>query len=557
MKKLITSLFLVASIISCGNSKSYEEFAQVENTKQDYALIPLPQKMETSKGVFIIDEHTTIQAGEDVNKEAQFLADYIKEVAGIAPQIKSAEGDVKRSISLKILKEFEKDEAYNLIVTHEKVLVEGASAKGVFYGVQTLKQLLALQAEQEGETSEKGIPSVSISDAPAFDYRGMHLDVARHMFPVDFIKKYIDLIAMHKMNTFHWHLTEDQGWRIEIKQYPKLTEIGSVRKETMIEKNFDPYKGDGKEYAGYYTQEEVKDIVAYAAERHVTIIPEIELPGHSRAVLAAYPELGNGTGPYEVATKWGVFKEILAPKEETFEFLENVLTEVMELFPSEYIHIGGDEAPKTEWEQSAQAQEVIKREGLKDEHELQSYFIQRIEKFLNKNGRQIIGWDEILEGGLAPNATVMSWRGNQGGIEAAKQKHNVVMTPNTHLYFDHYQADPETEPLAIGGNSTVEHVYSFDPIPEELSSEEEKYILGAQANVWTEYMNESDYVEYMVLPRMTALSEVVWTYPEERNWTEFKSRLVEFKKLYDQMDLNYATHFFDESNKAGKTVADE
>ena len=552
MKKLITSLFLAASIISCGNSKSYEEFAQVENTKQDYALIPLPQKMETSKGVFIIDEHTTIQAGEDVNKEAQFLADYIKEVAGIAPQIKSAEEDVKRSISLKISNDFDKDEAYNLIVTHEKVLVEGASAKGVFYGVQTLKQLLALQSEQEGEASEK-----SISDAPAFDYRGMHLDVARHMFPVDFIKKYIDLIAMHKMNTFHWHLTEDQGWRIEIKQYPKLSEIGSVRKETMIEKNFDPYKGDGKEYGGYYTQEEVKDIVAYAAERHVTIIPEIELPGHSRAVLAAYPELGNGTGPYEVATKWGVFKEILAPKEEAFEFLENVLTEVMELFPSEYIHIGGDEAPKTEWEQSAQAQEVIKREGLKDEHELQSYFIQRIEKFLNKNGRQIIGWDEILEGGLAPNATVMSWRGNQGGIEAAKQKHNVVMTPNTHLYFDHYQADPETEPLAIGGNSTVEHVYSFDPIPEELSSEEEKYILGAQANVWTEYMKESDYVEYMVLPRMTALSEVVWTYPEERNWTEFKSRLVEFKKLYDQMGLNYATHVFDESNKAGKTVADE
>lgn len=557
MKKLITSLFLAGSIISCGNSKSYEEFAQVENTKQDYALIPLPQKMETSKGVFIIDEHTTIQAGEDVNKEAQFLADYIKEVAGIAPQIKSAEEDVKRSISLKISNDFDKDEAYNLIVTHEKVLVEGASAKGVFYGVQTLKQLLALQSEQEGEASEKGIPWVSISDAPAFDYRGMHLDVARHMFPVDFIKKYIDLIVMHKMNTFHWHLTEDQGWRIEIKQYPKLTEIGSVRKETMIEKNFDPYKGDGKEYGGYYTQEEVKDIVAYAAERHVTIIPEIELPGHSRAVLAAYPELGNGTGPYEVATKWGVFKEILAPKEETFEFLENVLTEVMELFPSEYIHIGGDEAPKTEWEQSAQAQEVIKREGLKDEHELQSYFIQRIEKFLNKNGRQIIGWDEILEGGLAPNATVMSWRGNQGGIEAAKQKHNVVMTPNTHLYFDHYQADPETEPLAIGGNSTVEHVYSFDPIPEELSSEEEKYILGAQANVWTEYMKESDYVEYMVLPRMTALSEVVWTYPEERNWTEFKSRLVEFKKLYDQMGLNYATHVFDESNKAGKTVVDE
>ena len=557
MRKIITSLFLTMSIISCDTSKSYEEFAKVENKKQDYAIIPLPQKMETSKGVFIVDEHTKIQVSQDLSQEGQFLADYIEEVTGIAPEIKLNEKEVERSISLKISTDFDRDEAYNLIVTHEKVVVEGASAKGVFYGVQTLKQLLPLQSEIDAESAEIAIPAVTISDAPAFDYRGMHLDVARHMFPVDFIKKYIDLIAMHKMNTFHWHLTEDQGWRIEIKQYPKLTEIGSIRKETMIEKNFDPYKGDGKEYGGYYTQEEVKDIVAYAAKRHVTVIPEIELPGHSRAVLAAYPELGNGTGPYEVATKWGVFKEILAPKEETFEFLENVLTEVMELFPSEYIHIGGDEAPKTEWEQSAQAQEVIKREGLKDEHELQSYFIRRIEKFLNENGRQIIGWDEILEGGLAPNATVMSWRGNQGGIEAAKQKHNVVMTPNTHLYFDHYQADPETEPLAIGGNSTVSHVYSFDPVPEELSAGEEKYILGAQANVWTEYMKDSDYVEYMVLPRMTALSEVVWTYPEERNWDEFKARLVEFKKLYDQMDLNYATHVFDEVNNEENTLADE
>ncbi|WP_227740338.1 beta-N-acetylhexosaminidase [Salegentibacter sp. BLCTC] len=557
MRKIITSLFLTMSIISCDTSKSYEEFAKVENKKQDYAIIPLPQKMETSKGVFIVDEHTKIQVSQDLRQEGQFLSDYIEEVTGIAPEIKLNEKEAERSISLKISTDFDRDEAYNLIVTHEKVVVEGASAKGVFYGVQTLKQLLPLQSEIDAESAEIAIPAVTISDAPAFDYRGMHLDVARHMFPVDFIKKYIDLIAMHKMNTFHWHLTEDQGWRIEIKQYPKLTEIGSIRKETMIEKNFDPYKGDGKEYGGYYTQEEVKDIVAYAAKRHVTVIPEIELPGHSRAVLAAYPELGNGTGPYEVATKWGVFKEILAPKEETFEFLENVLTEVMELFPSEYIHIGGDEAPKTEWEQSAQAQEVIKREGLKDEHELQSYFIRRIEKFLNENGRQIIGWDEILEGGLAPNATVMSWRGNQGGIEAAKQKHNVVMTPNTHLYFDHYQADPETEPLAIGGNSTVSHVYSFDPVPEELSAGEEKYILGAQANVWTEYMKDSDYVEYMVLPRMTALSEVVWTYPEERNWDEFKARLVEFKKLYDQMDLNYATHVFDEVNNEENTLADE
>jgi hexosaminidase len=547
MKKLITLLFLTATLLACDKSKSYEEFAQVENKKQDYAIIPLPQKMETSNGVFVIDENTQIQASEELSQEAEFLADYIGEIAGITPAIKSDRDEVERSISLKISTDFDQDEAYNLKITHEKVVVEGASAKGVFYGIQTLKQLLPLKSKLQNESAAISIPAVAISDAPAFNYRGMHLDVARHMFPVTFIKKYIDLIAIHKMNTFHWHLTEDQGWRIEIKQYPKLTEIGSIRKETMIEKNFDPYKGDGEEYGGYYTQEEVKDIVEYAAKRHVTVIPEIELPGHSRAVLAAYPELGNNTGPYAVATKWGVFDEILAPKEETFKFLENVLTEVMELFPSEYIHIGGDEAPKTEWEKSAQAQEVIKREGLKDEHELQSYFIRRIEKFLNKNGRQIIGWDEILEGGLAPNATVMSWRGNEGGIEAAKQKHNVVMTPNTHLYFDHYQANPENEPLAIGGNSTVEHVYSFDPVPEELSTEEAKYIMGAQANVWTEYMKDSDYVEYMILPRMTALSEVVWTYPEERNWEEFKSRLTEFKKHYDEMDLNYATHVFEDS----------
>ncbi len=556
MKKLITSLFLAATLIACKNSKSYEEYAQVENSKQDYALIPLPQEMETSKGVFIIDENTQIHASEDLNQEAEFLAGYIGEIAGVTPGVTSKTDEVERSISLKISNNFDNDEAYDLRVTHEKVVIEGASAKGIFYGIQTLKQLLPLKSELSNETEEIGIPAVIISDAPAFDYRGMHLDVGRHMFPVDFIKTYIDLIAMHKMNTFHWHLTEDQGWRIEIKQYPKLTDIGSVRKETMIEKNFDPYKGDGEEYGGYYTQEEVKDIVAYAAERHVTIIPEIELPGHSRAVLAAYPELGNDTGPYEVATKWGVFNEILAPKEETFEFLENVLTEVMELFPSEYIHIGGDEAPKKEWEQSAQAQEVIKREGLEDEHELQSYFISRIEKFLNENGRQIIGWDEILEGGLAPNATVMSWRGNQGGIEAAKQNHNVVMTPNTHLYFDHYQTDPEKEPLAIGGLSTVEHVYSFDPIPEELSEEEGKFILGAQANVWTEYMKDSDYVEYMILPRMTALSEVVWTYPEDRNWKEFKIRLTEFKKRYDEMELNYATHVFENSEDAQNAISE-
>jgi len=376
----------------------------------------------------------------------------------------------------------------------------------------------------------------------------MHLDVGRHMFPVATIKEFIDLIAMHKMNTFHWHLTEDQGWRIEIKKYPKLTEVGAFRKETLIGHGATPRKDqkfDGKPYGGFYTQEEVKDIVDYAAKRHITVIPEIELPGHSLAAIAAYPELGNTGKQYDVGTRWGVFKEIYAPTDKTFSFLEDVLTEVMELFPSKLIHIGGDEAPKDEWKQSKFAQQLIKKEGLKDEHELQSYFIKRIEKFVNSKGRNIIGWDEILEGGLAPNAAVMSWRGTEGGIEAAKQKHYVVMTPGHSCYFDHYQSkDKENEPLAIGGYLPVEKVYSYDPTPKELSKEEQKYILGAQANVWTEYIATPEYLEYMILPRMDAMAEVVWTKPDNKNWDDFKERLNPMAKRYDVMGLNYAKHVF-------------
>ena len=378
----------------------------------------------------------------------------------------------------------------------------------------------------------------------------MHFDVARHFFPVSFIKKYIDILAMHKMNTFHWHLTEDQGWRIEIKKYPKLTEIGSVRKETLIGhggSSSDNRTFDGEEYGGFYTQEEVKEVVAYAASNHITVIPEIELPGHASAAVAAYPELGNTGEQIEVVTRWGVFYDIFAPKEETFEFLEDVLTEVMELFPSKYIHIGGDEAPKNQWEESEFAQEVIKREGLKDEHELQSYFIGRIEKFLNSKGRDIIGWDEILEGGLAPNATVMSWRGEEGGIEAAKQRHNVIMTPSTYLYFDYYQVDVEeqqNEELSIGGYLPLERVYSYNPTPAELTQDEQKYILGAQANVWTEYMKTPERVEYMILPRLTALSEVVWTQHELKDYEDFIVRLDSFTERYDALGLNYSKAAF-------------
>jgi len=425
-------------------------------------------------------------------------------------------------------------EGYLLLVTPGSVTISAPAHAGLFYGLQTLRQLLPADAG-----ADRAVPAVRIEDAPRFRYRGMHLDVGRHFFPVAFIKRYIDLMAMYKMNTFHWHLTEDQGWRIEIKKYPRLTEVGSCREETILEKNFDPYVGDGIPYCGFYTQDDIREVVAYAAERYVTVMPEIEMPGHSVAALAAYPQLGCTDGPFEVYTKWGVTEDIYCPKEETFAFLEDVLTEVINLFPSRYIHIGGDEAPKTRWKASDVAQAVIAREGLADESELQSYFIRRIERFLNAHGRRLVGWDEILEGGLAPEATVMSWRGMEGGIEAARQGHDVIMTPAGHLYFDYYQGDPEWEPLAIGGYSPLDRVYAFEPVPEELTPEEARHVLGAQGNVWTEYMATTDYVEYMVFPRLLALSEVVWSPKAARDWDSFAARLpAQFRRL-DRYGVHY------------------
>jgi hexosaminidase len=438
-------------------------------------------------------------------------------------------------------------EAYILDVNNEEITIKASSPKGVFYAVQSLIQLLPPEFIKDGFKSEGiNIQTLKIEDNPEFSYRGMHLDVSRHMYPVEFIKKYIDALAMLKMNTFHWHLTDDQGWRIEIKKYPKLQEVAAYRKETLIgHYSNQPHQFDGKKYGGYYTQEEVKDIVAYAQKRFITVIPEIEMPGHSQAAIAAYPELGCSGEQVEVATKWGVFEDIYCPKEETFKFLENVLDEVVALFPSEYIHIGGDEAPKTQWENSSESQALIKSEGLKDEHELQNYFITRMEKYLNSKGKQIIGWDEILEGGLAPNATVMSWRGTNGAVEAAKSGHNVVMTPTSHCYFDYYQSDNDDEPTAIGGYLPLEKVYGFNPIPEELNSEEAKYILGAQGNIWTEYMPTSEQAEYMAFPRILAMSEVVWTNAENKNYEDFVSRVVNFHKRLDVLDINYANHLFE------------
>lgn len=423
-------------------------------------------------------------------------------------------------------------EWYSLTVRRDGITVTAPTEEGLYRGSRTLVQLL----EQGRDTGT--LPCLSITDWPRFPWRGMHLDVSRHFFPIDFVKKYIDLLARYKMNSFHWHLTEDQGWRIEIMKYPKLTEVGAWRNGSQI----GPYAAqtfDTLRYGGFYTQEQIREVVAYAAERHITIVPEIEMPGHAMAALASYPHLGCTGGPYEVQRGWGVFDEVFcAGNDSVFTFLEDVLTEEMDLFPGEYIHIGGDECPKTRWKECAKCQGRMQTEGLKDEHELQSYFIQRIEKFVNAKGRKIIGWDEILEGGLAPNAAVMSWRGTEGGIAAAKARHHAVMSPGSHCYFDHYQGDPANEPVAIGGYTTVQKVYSYEPIPEALNEDEAKYILGAQGNVWTEYILTPEHVEYMAVPRMLALAEVLWTPKKRRDEADFMRRLeAEFPRL-EEMGVN-------------------
>jgi len=511
----------------------------------DINIIPKPTSVTETDEEFVINKKTKIlyENEGDLGLVADFLQDMVLAPTGM--MLEKTDKASKNYISLDIDKNLKGDPgSYQLSVKDKKIEIIANSAIGCFYGVQSLRQLLPAEIEsiQPLYYMKWTVPGVEIHDEPRFQYRGMHLDVGRHFFTVDFIKKYIDLLALHKMNKFHWHLTEDQGWRIEIKKYPKLTEISAFRDETVVNHagNSDLY--DGKPYGGFYTQEEVKEIVAYANSRFVTVIPEIELPGHSQAVLAAYPELGCTGGPYKVSTTWGVRAEVYcAGRDETFEFLQNVMDEVVELFPSKYIHIGGDECPKSRWKKCPVCQQRIKDEHLEDEHELQSYFIQRMEKYLLGKDRYIIGWDEILEGGLAPQATVMSWRGVSGGITAAKQKHDVIMTPNSHCYLDHYQSDPKTEPLAIGGFLPLEKVYSYEPIPEELTKEEEKYILGVQGNVWTEYMKTPEYVEYMAFPRAIALSEVGWSVREQKDFSDFKKRLQNHNKRLDRLHVNYFT----------------
>jgi hexosaminidase len=508
-------------------------FAQVN-------IIPQPRKLEVHEGINHFDQLVVLSTQPESQPEANYLSEFLQ--ANLkAPVFKLNKGgkpDPAKKLGIVQLSIIQSDTIlpdgwYNLISSPEGIKITALSRTGLFYGIQSLIQVV------DYENDVFSVPSFSIAeDYPGFAWRGMHLDVCRHFFSVDFVKRYIDLIAAHKMNRFHWHLTEDQGWRIEIKKYPKLTEIGAWRNGSMIGKYRDNVV-DSIRYGGFYTQDEIREVVAYAADRHITIVPEIEMPGHALAALAAYPEFSCTGGPFEVAKTWGVFDDVYCPKEETFTFLEGVLDEVCQLFPGEYIHIGGDECPKTRWKTCVSCQKRMKDEGLKDEHELQSYFIQRIEKYLNSKGKKIIGWDEILEGGLAPNAAVMSWRGEKGGIAAAKQSHFVVMSPSSHCYFDHYQGDNLEEPLAIGGFTPLEKVYSYKPIPDSLDNFERFYILGAQANLWTEYITTEAHAEYMVLPRMSALSEMLWSDENSRDYEDFTKRLRPFLKSLEKRGYHY------------------
>ncbi len=537
-RDLLWVLVLFMAIFGCTADNKEEVNIQI---------IPHPVEIEAVGKFFVLDNKVSLEGDLDYTGVGQVIAGFNYWLSGATNiEIQKRVGS-KKKFSLEQTEDIQVQEGYAIEVMGDEIKVKFLSASGLFYALQTIRQLLPVNFENDlaEKINSVHIPGVIIRDYPAYEYRGMHLDVGRHMFPVETIKKYIDLLAMHKMNRFHWHLTEDQGWRIEIKKYPKLQEISAYRDETLVGHFSDqPHQFDGIRYGGYYTQDEIRDIVKYAQDRMITIIPEIELPGHSQAVLAAYPEFGCTGKTVEVSKIWGIRENVFCPKEETFQFLQDVLTEVMDLFPSKLIHIGGDECPKTQWEQSAFCQQLIKKEGLKDEHELQSYFIQRIEKFVNSHGRNIIGWDEILEGGLAPNAAVMSWRGTEGGIAAAKMEHPVVMTPNSHCYFDHYQSKDSGEPLAIGGFLPVEKVYSYHPTPEDLAPEFQKYIIGAQGNVWTEYIKTPEHLEYMAFPRAIALSEVVWTPVGQRDYKDFSLRLSNHFNRLDELNVNYANHLF-------------
>ena len=557
MKKIL----LICSILmqlSCGSDQP-----TVTHSESAYSIIPQPAALHPESGFFVVDHNTIVVGTDALQAETELLTQMLDRASGFSIAHKIGEAkETRNKIILSLDKTMTHPEGYILNVSTNEIEITAKNPAGILYGIQSLRQLLPAESELKS-IKKLQIPAVVIEDHPRYAYRGMHLDVSRHFFPVTFIKKYIDLLALHKMNRFHWHLTDDQGWRIEIKKYPKLTEIGGFRSGTVIGNR--PYNGnDNTRYGGFYSQEEVRDVVAYAARMHIIVIPEIELPGHASAAIAAYPFLScfpdeptvipediisnggkqlqeNGT-PKITQETWGVFNDVFcAGDDTTFDFLEDVLDEVIPLFPSEYIHIGGDECPKENWKRCPACQKRMQELSLADEHELQSYFIQRIEKYLNGKGKNIIGWDEILEGGLAPNATVMSWRGEEGGIAAAKQNHPVIMTPSTYCYLDYYQFKADAgKSTAVGKYLPIQKVYNYNPFPKELTAAQADYILGAQANVWTEYMPTEEYVEYKVLPRMTALAEVVWVADSLKNWSSFKIRLEHLSERYRVLGYNYA-----------------
>lgn len=540
MKKILLSIAAVALLCSCSQIK-YDQ-------KTDLQVIPQPLEAFAGEGSFCV-KGATVSVDASLG---QYASDRVKEFAAAISKASGAESQVTKSGQIAFTKDSSLEpEAYTITVTPKKIKVAASDLNGTIYAIQTLRQLLpeAVFSGADASASDWNIACIKVKDAPRFGYRGMHLDVSRHFFSTDEVKKYIDALVMHKMNRLHWHLTDDQGWRVPIDAFPKLTEVGSIRKETVIGKNSGKY--DGTPYGGFYTKEEIKDIIAYAEQRGIVIVPEIDMPGHMLAALAAYPELGCEGGPYDVWGQWGISDDVLClGKESTYTFLEKVFDEICELFPSEYIHIGGDECPKVKWETCPDCQAKIAQLDIPadakfaPEYYLQSYVTKRMEEYLAQKGRKVIGWDEILEGEISPNAAVMSWRGVSGGEEAVKLGHKVVMTPHTHVYFDYYQTNnpTEREPFGIGGFLPVEQVYSFEPFSEEMTSEQRALIMGVQANLWSEYIPTDEHLEHMLLPRMCALSEVQWCLPENKDYDRFLGNMSHMFNVLDEAGYSYAPY---------------
>lgn len=533
MKRLLLATALCLSMLSAHAADA------------NYNVVPLPKSVVMAKGLpFNLTNATTIVyegTNPEMKRNARFLSEYIQQASGIKTAVLDKRDKKAAAIVLTIDPKVAGAEAYRLSVNNKQVTIAASTPAGVFYGIQTLRKSLPVQTTGEAIT----LPAVTVADAPRFGYRGMMLDCARHFFPLSFVKKFIDILAMHNMNVFHWHLTEDQGWRLEIKSHPELTTKSSMRSGTVIGHN--ATVDDSIPHGGFYTQQEAREIVEYARQRHITVIPEIDMPGHMLAALAAYPELGCTGGPYEVGHRWGVYKDVLClGKESTYKFVQDVIDEVVDIFPAKYFHIGGDESPTVMWEKCPKCLQKAKDENTDIKH-LQQYFTNRVEKYLNGKGKSIIGWDEILEGKINQSATIMSWRGVEPGLKAAKQGHDVIMTPSSHVYFDHYQAkDTKHEPDAIGGCSPVEKVYSYEPLPDTLSAEAKNRIKGVQANLWTEYIPFTTQAEYMVLPRMAALAEVQWTPVAKKNFDDFSKRALRLSDLYDRYGYQYARHLWKE-----------